>query len=73
MSINKQKQRGKQERIITSLVTTDGGFGWVIGFIEHLQILTTSAYSAFAKSRTLQFSSARINFSQCVLSSSVAW
>jgi hypothetical protein len=26
------------------------GFGLVIGFIEYLQIVTTSKYSAFAKS-----------------------
>jgi hypothetical protein len=35
------------------------GFGLVIKFIEHLQNVTTSNYSAFANSHTLQFTTAR--------------
>jgi hypothetical protein len=31
------------------------GFGLIIVFIEHLQIVTTSNYSAIANSHTLQF------------------
>jgi hypothetical protein len=31
------------------------GFGWVIGFIEHLLIINTSNYSAIANPHTLQF------------------
>jgi hypothetical protein len=39
-------------------------FGFVIGFIEHLQIVTTSNYSAIANSHTLQFITARSKSSQ---------
>jgi hypothetical protein len=50
------------------------GFGLVIGFTEHLQIVTTSHYSAIANSHTLQFTTARIKSSQSVVSSQVvAW
>jgi hypothetical protein len=50
------------------------GFGWVIGFIVHLQIITTSNYSAVANSHTLQFSTARTNCSQFAVFSPVfAW
>jgi hypothetical protein len=34
-------------------------FWLVIGFIEHLQIVTTNNYSAIVNSRTLQFNAAR--------------
>jgi hypothetical protein len=37
------------------------GFGLVIGFIEHLQIVITSNYSAIANSHTLQFITALIS------------
>jgi hypothetical protein len=37
----------------------------VIGFIEHLQIVTTSNYSAIANSHTLQFTTARKKYSVC--------
>jgi hypothetical protein len=40
------------------------GFGFVIGFIDHLQIITTSNCSAVTNSRTLQFTTARIKSSQ---------
>jgi hypothetical protein len=50
------------------------GFWLVIGFIEHLQIVTTSNYSATANSHILQFTRARINSSQFTVSSPVvAW
>jgi hypothetical protein len=47
------------------------GFGLVIGFIEHLQIVTTSNYSSTANSHSLQFTTARTKFSQSAVSSAV--
>lgn len=41
------------------------GFGFVIVFIEHLQILTTNIYSAVANSHILKFTTARTVFSVC--------
>jgi hypothetical protein len=50
------------------------GFGLVIGFIDHLHIVTTSNYSANANSHTLQFNTARTRSSQSAVSSPVvAW
>jgi hypothetical protein len=46
-------------------------YGLVIGFIEYLQIVTTSIYSAIANSHTPQFSTARTEFSQSAMSSLV--
>jgi hypothetical protein len=40
------------------------GLGLVIGFIEHLQIITTSNYSDIANSHTLQFTTTRTKSSQ---------
>jgi hypothetical protein len=39
-------------------------FELIIEFIEHLQIVTTSNYSAIASSHTLQFTRARTKSSQ---------
>jgi hypothetical protein len=47
------------------------GFGLVIGFIEHLEIVTTSNYSAVTKSYTLQFTTTRSKSSQSAVSSEV--
>jgi hypothetical protein len=47
------------------------GFGLVIGFIERLQIVTTSNYSVIANSHTLQFTTARTTSSQSSSSSPV--
>jgi hypothetical protein len=47
------------------------GFGLVIGFIEHLQIVTTSNYRAIASSHTLQFTRARNKSSQSAVFSPV--
>jgi hypothetical protein len=49
-------------------VTIDGIFLLVIGFIEHLQIVTTSNYSAVANSHTLQFTTARTKSSHSFFS-----
>jgi hypothetical protein len=43
------------------------GFGLVIEFIDQLQIVTTSNYSAVANSHTLQFTTARAVFSVCCI------
>jgi hypothetical protein len=49
-------------------------FELVIKFIEHLQILTTSNYSAIANSHTQQFITSRTKSSHSVVSSPVvAW
>jgi hypothetical protein len=44
-------------------------FGLVIGFIEHLQIVTTSNYNAIANSHNLQFTTAHTKYSQFVFTS----
>jgi hypothetical protein len=50
------------------------GFGLVIGFIEHLQIVTTSNCSAIANSHILNFTTAGTKSSQSAESSPiVAW
>jgi hypothetical protein len=46
-------------------------FGLVIGFIEHLQIITTSNYSTVTNSHTLQFTAAHTKSSQSAVSSQV--
>jgi hypothetical protein len=48
------------------------GFGLVIGFIEGLQIGSTSNYSAIANSHNLQFTTAHTNSSQFVFTSRFA-
>jgi hypothetical protein len=49
------------------------GFGSEIGFIEHLQIVTSN-YSAVANAHTLQFTTAYTKSSQSAMSSPViAW
>jgi hypothetical protein len=45
--------------------------GIIIGFIEHLQVVTTSNYNANAKSHILQFTRARTKSSQSAVSSPV--
>jgi hypothetical protein len=47
------------------------GFRSVIAFIEHLQIATTSNYSAIANSHTQQLTTARTMSSQSAASSLV--
>jgi hypothetical protein len=43
-------------------------FGLVTGFIEHLQIINTSNYTAIANSHTLQFTTASTTSSQSAVS-----
>jgi hypothetical protein len=47
------------------------GFGFVIGFIEHLQIVTTSNYSAIANSYNLDFTTTCTKYSEFAVSSPV--
>jgi hypothetical protein len=50
------------------------GFGLVIGYVKHLQIVTTSNFSAIANSHALQFTTARTKSPQTAVSSPVvAW
>jgi hypothetical protein len=50
------------------------GFELLIGFIEHLEVVTTSNYSAIANSHNLQFTIACIESSQSAVSSpTIAW
>jgi hypothetical protein len=50
------------------------GFGLITGFIEHLQIVSASNYSAIINSNTKQFTTARIMSSRSYVSSPVvAW
>jgi hypothetical protein len=64
---------GKQSLLILSNVLShvwvwlQTGFGLVIGFIEHSQILTTSDYSAIVNSHILQLNAARTVFSVCCI------
>jgi hypothetical protein len=48
------------------------GSGLVIGFIEHLQIVTTINHSTIVNSHTQQFTTERTKSSQCAVSSPVA-
>jgi hypothetical protein len=56
------------EIIITYLVTRDGVYVLVIGFIGHLQHATASNYSDITNSHTLQFIIERTNSSLFVFS-----
>jgi hypothetical protein len=56
---------------IVTILECDYRRGMVIWFVEHVQSVTTSNYSAFANSRTLQFTTARNKSSQSALSSPV--
>jgi hypothetical protein len=47
------------------------GFGFVIEFIEHVQIVATSNYSAIANSHIQQLTTARTKSSESAVSSPV--
>jgi hypothetical protein len=50
------------------------GFGLVIEYTDHLQIVTTSNYSAITNPHTMQFTTACTKSSQSAVSSPVvAW
>jgi hypothetical protein len=51
--------------IVTCMSNYRPGFGLVIRFIEHFQIVTTSNYSAIANSHTLQYTISRTKSSVC--------
>jgi hypothetical protein len=57
--------------MLSSDKVTIDRFGLVIGFTKHLQITTTSNYSAIANSHTLQFTIAHAKSSQSAVSSLV--
>jgi hypothetical protein len=60
--------------IITCISNYRRGFGLVIGFNEHLQIVNASNNSAIPRSHTLQFTTAHTKSSQSAVSSpTVAW
>jgi hypothetical protein len=60
--------------ILSRVWGTLDGLGMIIGFIEHLQIVTISYYSAIARTHRLQFTRARTKSSQFAVSSPiVAW
>jgi hypothetical protein len=48
------------------------GFGLIIGFIQHLQIIITSNCTAITNLDTLQFTTARTKSSQSAVSLPVA-
>jgi hypothetical protein len=55
--------------ILSRVGVTIDGVGLIIKFIDHLQIVTTSNYSAIANSRILQFTTAHNNSSEAAVSS----
>jgi hypothetical protein len=60
--------------IIVTLNDYRRGFGLVIRFIAHLQIVTTSNHSAIANSHTLPFTTAHTKSSQSAMpSASLVW
>jgi hypothetical protein len=60
--------------ILSRVWVTRTGFKSVIEFIEHLQIVTTSNYTAVANSHILLFTTARIKaFQSASFSPAVVW
>jgi hypothetical protein len=61
-------------KILSHVRVIIDGVWMVVGFIEHLQIVTTSKYSAIANLHTVQLTTARTKSSQsAVFSAVVAW
>jgi hypothetical protein len=61
---NQGRRVGGKNNILSRKWVTNDGARLVIRFTEHLQIVTTSKYSAITNSHTLHFSKARIESSQ---------
>jgi hypothetical protein len=60
--------------ILSCVLVTIDGVGVVIELTDHLQIITTSNYSAIASYHTLQFTTSRTKSSQSAVSLVVvAW
>jgi hypothetical protein len=53
------------------MFSVDTWFGLITDFIEHLEIVITSNYSAIGNLHTLQFTTARTKSSQSAVSSPV--
>jgi hypothetical protein len=49
------------------------GFGLAVGFIGHLQVVTTSNYTAVANAHALHFTTARTKSSQSAVPSPFVW
>jgi hypothetical protein len=56
---------------VTCMSDSRRGFGLEIGFIDHLQVLTTNHYSAIAALHTLQITTAHAKSFQFSVSSAV--
>jgi hypothetical protein len=73
-NLHSQSCQNIKSHILSCVWVTKSGVGLVIGFIEHLQNVTTSNYSAIANSHTLQFATASTEpFQSAVSSPVVAW
>jgi hypothetical protein len=57
--------------IVTCMSEHETGFGLVIAFIEHLQVVTTSNYSAIDNTHNQQSTTATSKSSQSAVSSPV--
>jgi hypothetical protein len=63
----------KLANTVTNMELLQTRFGLVIGYIEHLQIVTKGYYTAIANAHTLQFTTACTNIFQSAVCSPVVW